>query len=281
MGKDGRVKKPAIPCYNRKKKDERFTAAVERICALKSSNDVKAKALGRSVRTIQRLKNKIANKVPLSAQVGRRPKFTHKAKQAIVKKVLEKYGCRKAADRGKFREFVGEALQESATEMGLVTFQEEVCRTVMWELQEELNIGFAKAQDTTKARREAVQDYRNFISLCAMLMAYGDVESPKMSFNFDSTQFHIRFDGTNKDHFFIKQERGNLPLAHEGSGDLGMSVKLMWLNNANGHCGDLTFIVSDDSLSDDDVKVYQVPDMTTTRRKSTRTSVFCIAKGRW
>jgi len=244
-----------------RKNDDRFTARVKRVLSSKIKNADMAKRLACSERYIRKLKEKLRNEELLSRKRGARPALTSNALKNMRKKVKEKGDGRNGPDSGALREFFKEALDETAAERGKISRKQFLSKKSKRKYMKEMNITEVKGQDTTNARREAVQDFRNFISHAAMMNAFGRVSDPSLSFNFDSTQFHIHFGSDEKKHFFVVEEKRNKSKSYAGSGHLPISVKLMWLNNATGNVAPFLFLFADENLSEEEFYVYEVPNL--------------------
>ena len=118
-----------------------------------------------------------------------------------------------------------------------------------------LHLKAVGGQSKTEARIKAEQDPRNAVSFAIMLGSKATSLSPYLLFNYDATAFCI---GDNEE-LLIVPENLAIPPTTTSDSSIPIVIKLIHLHCAAGVPAPCVFIVSDDSMTEDQCEFFTVP----------------------
>jgi len=152
----------------------------------------------------------------------------------------------------------------------------EISRNTITNYTKLLNIKKEKGQKTTNARREAMFDLRNFISMAVMNASICDNLSHHCIGNLDATQFLLQY--TDQQRLISIDKLSPTTKTEESTMDL--FVKQFFFVTAAGYSGPPLFVISHHLLSDEQIVVLPIDGLSFSYDgKSTGYIVFCNSRG--
>ena len=155
-----------------------------------------------------------------------------------------------------FHIFLEEKVAESKKRRGLAGVDCRISKKSVKRIKANNKFVEVACQFKTFARTFAESDPRNLYSFAIMNAAFISDLSAGMVFNWDATQYCINAEG----HAMIIKCQGDnsVPATSTSAGGLGFAIKHYHFHNATGDLAPAVFIISDDTMAEDDFFVEEV-----------------------
>jgi hypothetical protein len=196
----------------------------------------------------------------LHDRVGRPAIIDKEGEQNLAKLLADCHKEQRSPNKRSFTELVAAEATNTKRRRGIGGEAKTPSWHTVNRLKIKLQVTQGQGQTKTHARIAAESDPRNAYSMICMVKAFCDQLSPEMIGNWDATQFVVQSDGDTT-LLYIKNEDTDtsMPLTTEGSGELGIGIKLYHFHNANGNPATPVFVVADESMDPEEFKFYKVP----------------------
>ena len=236
-----------------------------------------SKYLDISTHRINRMITKFNEKKSFLAPRGRPSLFDNERKSDIISEITNKKESKHAMNEGELRKLMYEKAIETDQHKGGngIIRKGEISRSSVLKYSKILNITKEKGQVTTNARREAMFDVRNFISMAVMNASLCADLSYHCIGNIDATQFLLQFTDQQK---LISIDK-LLPTTKTQESTMDLFIKQFFIVNAAGYSGPPLFVISH-QMNEDDMVVLPIEGLgLSTDAIVTGYIVFCNSRG--
>jgi len=214
----------------------------------------------------------------LHSHSGRPLLFDNERKMDIINEITMKKELKRAINEGELRRLMYEKAVITDQQKGGngILRRGEISKSSFDKYIKMMKITKEKGQTTTNARREAMFDVRNFISMAVMNASLSANLSHHCIGNIDATQFLLQFTDQQK---LISIDK-LLPTTKTQESTMNIFIKQFFLVNAAGFTGPPLFVISHNLLNDEQMIVLEINGLSFSfDGKSNGYIVFCNNRG--
>jgi hypothetical protein len=222
--------------------------------------------------------HKINEGKSLNSCSGRPPLLNNENKIDIMNEIALKKELKQAMNEGELRHLMYKRAVFTDQNNGGngIMRKGEISKSSVAKYSKMLNINKEKGQKTTNARRDAMFDVRNFISMAVMNASLSAELSHHCIGNIDATQFLVNFTDQQK---LISIDKFS-PTTKTQESTMDIFIKQFFLVNAVGFSGPPLFVISHNLLNEDEMVVLPIDGLSFSYDgKSTGYIVFCNSRG--